>query len=542
MRPSRSLIVTMTAILLAAGPTPGNTQGSRPFRGKISWAVLLCQYRNSGTPPLTVQAVQNMVLQHPTESLDAYWKSASYQGVNLAGTVVRGWYTMPHDVSEYPARGRIQTWNDCKDAARTATTNPYAVSPGQLVATIVFPTVDVFGVVGQGAFFGTNVDLGGLAHETGHGLGYNHSFSDDPAYRNADWAGIGEYDDAWDVMSWANVFARTTASFGWGPPGVNAFHADRMGWIGRSRILTMGADGQASRTVTLAALNHPEASGFLEVRVPFDPGDLMHYYTVAFHRRDGWNTGIPGDIVLIHEVKKAADGQLYSYLLRQRTTARDPVQQLSANGVTIQIVNVDPAANQATVSVTTAMVDRCVQGYVWREASPSDHVCVTGAIRTQTAQENAAAAGRRNPNGGPYGPDTCLQGYVWRDAFAGDHVCVPGSSRAGAQADNAQVGARRNPARLAYGPNTCKQGYVWREADDADYVCVSGTVRSETRQENLLAASRRSPTGGPYGPDTCLQGFVWREAFPLDHVCVPGASRTRAAGDNGTANSRLLQP
>jgi hypothetical protein len=54
----------------------------------------------------------------------------------------------------------------------------------------------------------------------------------------------------------------------------------------------------------------------------------------------------------------------------------------------------------------------CLMGYVWRQAIAGDFVCVTPATRTQAAADNAAAAGRVNPQGGPYGPDTCLQGYV----------------------------------------------------------------------------------------------------------------------------------
>jgi hypothetical protein len=37
-----------------------------------------------------------------------------------------------------------------------------------------------------------------------------------------------------------------------------------------------------------------------------------------------------------------------------------------------------------------------------------------------------------------------VYGYVWREAFAGDHVCVTGATRSQAWADNAQAGARRN--------------------------------------------------------------------------------------------------
>lgn len=89
--------------------------------------------------------------------------------------------------------------------------------------------------------------------------------------------------------------------------------------------------------------------------------------------------------------------------------------------------------------------DTCLPGYVWREASPTDHVCVTRATRDQARIDNGLADQRRSPTGGAYGPDTCLPGFVWRDAFPGDHVCVPGATRTQAAADNSQASARRDP-------------------------------------------------------------------------------------------------
>jgi hypothetical protein len=68
---------------------------------------------------------------------------------------------------------------------------------------------------------------------------------------------------------------------------------------------------------------------------------------------------------------------------------------------------------------------------------------VTPSVRDRTAQENGVAAQRRDPNGGPYGPDTCKQGYVWREAFDGDHVCVTPEIRTEAAADNATAESRK---------------------------------------------------------------------------------------------------
>jgi hypothetical protein len=87
--------------------------------------------------------------------------------------------------------------------------------------------------------------------------------------------------------------------------------------------------------------------------------------------------------------------------------------------------------------VAAAAPDTCVQGFVWREASPSDHVCVTPGERSLASQQNSLAAQRKEPAGGAYGPDTCKQGFVWREAFAGDHVCVPPGERDQAAAQNA---------------------------------------------------------------------------------------------------------
>jgi hypothetical protein len=96
-----------------------------------------------------------------------------------------------------------------------------------------------------------------------------------------------------------------------------------------------------------------------------------------------------------------------------------------------------------TGSGDTTPTDTCLQGYVWREAVPGDHVCVTPETRTQAAQDNSLAASRRSPTGGAYGPDTCLQGYVWREAVPGDHVCVTPETRTQAADDNSQAASRQ---------------------------------------------------------------------------------------------------
>jgi hypothetical protein len=119
--------------------------------------------------------------------------------------------------------------------------------------------------------------------------------------------------------------------------------------------------------------------------------------------------------------------------------APDPQPASSSGGMAVLSALVNTfAATRASTRTT----DQCVYGYLWREAGPGDHVCVTPETRRRTAMENSRAEAYRNPNGGRYGPETCLDGFVWRNAFAGDHVCVWPQSNMQAAEDNSRARER----------------------------------------------------------------------------------------------------
>jgi hypothetical protein len=88
-------------------------------------------------------------------------------------------------------------------------------------------------------------------------------------------------------------------------------------------------------------------------------------------------------------------------------------------------------------------IGTCIEGFVSRDAGANDLVCVTPESRDLAASENAQAEARRNPSGGPYGPDTCLVGYVWRDGFLNDHVCVTVERRTTVASENRAAPGRR---------------------------------------------------------------------------------------------------
>ena len=95
--------------------------------------------------------------------------------------------------------------------------------------------------------------------------------------------------------------------------------------------------------------------------------------------------------------------------------------------------------------------EKCLEGFVWRNAAPFDHVCVTPDIRARVAQQNAEAPAHTTTYGPYYGEMQCMDGYVWRDAYAGDQTCVVDSDRDQAHADNQTAGDRLDQVRTTLG-------------------------------------------------------------------------------------------
>jgi hypothetical protein len=146
---------------------------------------------------------------------------------------------------------------------------------------------------GSGDYTLTNFDYGinltFVAHETGHGYGLEHSWSANPDT---------EYGDPWDIMSAMRVRGFSDAPFGGGGPRLNAPKLHKMGWLPDARVETQYA-GAPPRTVRIVALERPAVDGALMARVV--AGDRV--FTVEYRQPLGWDQGIGGDAVLIHELR-----------------------------------------------------------------------------------------------------------------------------------------------------------------------------------------------------------------------------------------------
>ncbi len=116
---------------------------------------------------------------------------------------------------------------------------------------------------------------------------------------------------------------------------------------------------------------------------------------------------------------------------------------------------------------------------------------------------------------GNYGPDTCLQGWVWREAVPGDHVCVTPATRAQATYDNSQAAARRDSLRLWHTTYTIPvNGSTTNDVPQyrlyGDHINVGPvTVQLRRNSDNALlrawtvnATSTSSAPGGQFRLDT----------------------------------------
>ena len=113
-----------------------------------------------------------------------------------------------------------------------------------------------------------------------------------------------------------------------------------------------------------------------------------------------------------------------------------PIRRTAAAVLAAVSCIISPVLAGGPVQAHITLAISCKDGYVWREAGPSDHVCVTPEKRAAARRENAAAASLVDPSGA-YGPQSCIAGFVWRSAFAGDYVCVKPARRDDVARENA---------------------------------------------------------------------------------------------------------
>jgi len=294
------------AVSAEVSPTSFAVSGPQP------WATLLCRFGDSpGVTTHPIEWFQTLMLGTTAPGLDHYWRELSFNNVNLAGSAVYGWYTLPQPRSYYVSGSPEQlnhqkAANDC-----TAVANPNVNFPTFVGINLMF-NGQLDGYAWGGSWTMTldgetksyrmtwlppwgYENQGPVGHEMGHGFGLPHSSG---AYG-------ATYDSRWDVMSdiWDNCRISVDPIYGCVGPHTISYHKDILGWIPSTQKYV--ATPNTEQTITMERLGQPTSgTSYLMAQIPIN-GSTTQFYTVEARRFAGYDAKLPGEAVVIHRVDTA---------------------------------------------------------------------------------------------------------------------------------------------------------------------------------------------------------------------------------------------
>lgn len=258
---------------------------SAPITGSQPFVTILCRFADlTDVTPHEVSWYEGLMGgNYP--GMDHYWQEVSYDTVDLAGSIVVGWYNLPQPKSFYS--NPAQALEDC-----TAVADADVYFPGFVGINLIFNDDTTF--TGQaGSMFldkdgqnkaykltwlGSDIDQVLMAHEMGHTFGLPHT------------NGIG-------VMN--GWYGSEHPEYGRVALHTIAFHKDLPGWILTQQKYIATPGSQA--TITLERLAQPQTSNYLMAQVPIN-GPEIDFYTIEARRSAGYDAGL--DAVYIYKVKR----------------------------------------------------------------------------------------------------------------------------------------------------------------------------------------------------------------------------------------------
>jgi hypothetical protein len=297
--PVPRLRVSSIGVERAHGARTSVSLDARAVSGSRPYLTILCRFADAATViPATKEQMQT-VMGPVYPGMDHFYREMSMDQVNLAGSVVLGWYTLPRPRSYYIASGGANLdllSQDCTEAA-----DPEVNFPDFAGINLQFnQRLDCCSWGGSRALRRDGVTkvypmtwmadwaIGHsvYGHEIGHSFGWPHSHG---AYG-------AQYDSKWDIMS--SSYNYRDATVGWLGVHTIAHHKDRAGWIPAARKFVAPVSG--SSTILLERGAQPGAgSSYLVAQVAI-PGTSSYYTIEARRFAGGYDLRLPAEAVVLH--------------------------------------------------------------------------------------------------------------------------------------------------------------------------------------------------------------------------------------------------
>ncbi|MEP6764848.1 MAG: hypothetical protein ABJB66_11080 [Gemmatimonadaceae bacterium] len=271
--------------------------GSKPF------ITILCKFADVSGEPIAPSNITTLINGSSYPSIDHYYRELSNNQIDLNGSNVVGWFTLPQPRSYYVSSSLnfSALTNDCTAAADASVdfSTYYGINmqfnedlDGSAWGGTRYIAIDgaarFFGVTWMPLWATQASKYGVYAHEMGHAFGWPHSSG---PYSST-------YDSKWDVMS--NSYLLYYAPFATYIAGHTIVrNKDAAGWIPAARKITVGSG--IVQDISLDAHEFPATStGTLMVQVPIS--GTSDYYTVESRLQAGYDTPIPASAVIIHKI------------------------------------------------------------------------------------------------------------------------------------------------------------------------------------------------------------------------------------------------